>query len=54
MKVLTSRLFYDADLIANLEEKQKEKQIDPDRLKKLMDTAFLTPSGRKTCGKSTV
>ncbi len=37
---------YDADLITNLEDNQKEKPIDPEKLAKTIETAFLTDSGR--------
>lgn len=37
---------YDADLITNLEDNQKEKPIDPEKMAKTIETAFLTDSGR--------
>ena len=45
------KVLYDADLIANLEEKQKEKASDPDRLEEVIETAFLTQSGREEARK---
>ena len=41
------KVLYDADLIANLEEKQKEKPMDPDRLEAIVEKSFLTESGRQ-------
>ena len=40
------KVLYDADLIANLEEKQKESRINEDRLLLIIDKSFLTVSGR--------
>jgi putative nucleotidyltransferase with HDIG domain len=37
---------YDADLIVNLEEMQKEKPIESAKLQRLIDRQFLTESGR--------
>ena len=41
------KVLYDADLIVNLEEKQKEKPMDQDRLADIIEKSFLTESGRK-------
>ena len=41
------KTLYDADLITNLEEDRKEKASDPERIKKIIETSFLTDSGRK-------
>jgi hypothetical protein len=38
---------YDADLITNLEENQKEAPSSPERLKEIVDKSFLTGAGRK-------
>ena len=38
---------YDADLIANLEDRDKENSADTDRLARILDKSFLTASGRK-------
>ena len=48
---INHKAVFDAGLIADLEEKQKENQVDSDRIKHLIDTAFLTPSGRKHAEK---
>jgi HD superfamily phosphodiesterase len=45
------KVLYDADLIANLEEKQKEKASDPARLEEVIETAFLTKSAREEARK---
>ena len=41
------KVLYDADLIVNLEEKQKEAPSDPDHLAKIVENSFLTDSGRQ-------
>lgn len=38
---------YDADLIVNFEEKQKENPTPPERMRQIIDKAFLTTSGRE-------
>jgi HD superfamily phosphodiesterase len=38
---------YDADLITNLEEKQKKSARDPEKVAGVIDKSFLTESGRK-------
>jgi predicted HD phosphohydrolase len=38
---------YDADLIANLEDRDKESPVDADRLARIIDKSILTASGRK-------
>jgi len=38
---------YDADLITNLEEKQKEAPTPREKLSEIIDTSFLTQGGRK-------
>jgi hypothetical protein len=42
---------YDADLIVNLEESQKENPSDPEKLKKTIESVFLTESGRNLAKK---
>jgi HD superfamily phosphodiesterase len=42
---------YDADLITNLEEGQKESPMDSDRLVRIIDKSFLTASGRQLAGQ---
>jgi HD superfamily phosphodiesterase len=41
------KVVYDADLIANLEEKQKKTAIDSAQLEKMIEAGFLTASGRE-------
>jgi hypothetical protein len=41
------KVIYDADLIVNLEENQKEKASPPDRLAAIINQSFLTDSGRE-------
>ena len=45
------KVMYDADLIVNLDEKQKESPSDPDHLKSVIEKSFLTESGRKYAEK---
>jgi len=40
------RCLYDADLIVNLEEKQKEQAGDPEHLEKVIKESFLTETGK--------
>jgi HD superfamily phosphohydrolase YqeK len=46
-ETINFKVLYDADLIANLEDDSKEKQINPDRLNRIIEKSFLTDSGRK-------
>ena len=41
------KVLYDADLITNLEEEQKENPVDTKKLSELIETSFLTKSGCK-------
>jgi hypothetical protein len=41
------KALYDADLIVNLEETQKEKPSGPERMEQIIEKSFLTDSGRK-------
>lgn len=41
------KVLYDADLIANLEERQKENPMTTDKLAEFIEKSFLTKSGRK-------
>jgi HD superfamily phosphohydrolase YqeK len=45
-ETLNFKALYDADLIANLEEKQKERPSDPQRLADIIDKSFLTETGK--------
>ena len=42
------KVVYDADLIENLDEKQKEDPTDKDKLSEKIDRLFLTPAGCET------
>ena len=44
---ISFKAVYDADFIANLEDKQKETPTDPDDLKDIIDKSFLTEGGRE-------
>ncbi|MFW6082374.1 MAG: HD domain-containing protein [Desulfosalsimonas sp.] len=44
---LNFRVLYDADLIANIEDKRKEKKADPEQVKKTITKKFLTRAGRQ-------
>lgn len=41
------KCIYDADLLTNMEEAQKESPTDPDKLAKRMNDLFMTASGKK-------
>jgi hypothetical protein len=41
------KVLYDADLITNIEENNKEKPIDREHIKQIINKSFLTESGRK-------
>jgi hypothetical protein len=45
------KVLYDADLMVNLEEKQKESPIDPEQCRKIIEKSFLTPGGRVLAAK---
>ena len=45
------KIIYDADLIANIEEKQKESQMDDEILASLLDKSLLTESGRNLANR---
>jgi HD superfamily phosphodiesterase/DNA-directed RNA polymerase subunit RPC12/RpoP len=45
------KILYDADLIVNLEEKQKESPISQEKLSGIIEKSFLTESGRKLAQK---
>ena len=40
------KVVYDSDRIANMEERLKEKPMDPDDLARVIEKSFLTESGR--------
>jgi len=50
-ETINFKALYDADLIVNLEEKEKKTPMDREKLKKLIEKAFLTESGRKLAKK---
>jgi HD superfamily phosphodiesterase len=50
-ETINFKVLYDADLIANLEEKQKESPMEKERLEKIIEKSFLTESGRKEAQK---
>jgi len=45
------KVLYDADMITNTEERHKEKPMDPDGLKKVIQTFLLTESGKEEAKK---
>jgi len=45
------KVLYDADLIANLEEKQQQEPSDEQHLRKIIDHSFLTAGGRELARK---
>ena len=50
-ETLNFKILYDADLIANIEDNHKGQPIDPDKVKKIIETSFLTEGGRKLAEK---
>ena len=46
-ETLNFRALYDADLITNLEEKQKERPSDTEKLSNIIDKSFLTKTGKR-------
>ncbi len=46
------KALYDADLIVNIEEKQKDNPMDHERLAKIIEKSFLTESGREEARKT--
>ena len=50
-ETLNFKVLYDADLITNLEEKQKENRIDQEKLTGIIEKSFLTESGREEARK---
>ncbi len=48
---LNFKVLYDADLIANIEDNHKEKPADPEKIKKTIDSSFLTENGKKTAAE---
>ena len=50
-ETLNFKVVYDSDLIENLSEKHKEKPLERERLVKIVEKSFLTPSGRKEAEK---
>lgn len=45
-ETINFKSLYDADLITNLEESNKEKPMDKDRIRRIIEKSFLTASGR--------
>jgi HD superfamily phosphodiesterase len=45
-ETINFKVLYDADLIVNLEEKQKEKSSPPEHLEKIIEKSFLTQTGQ--------
>ena len=46
-ETINFKCLYDADLITNLEEKQKDAPHDPEKLKDIIKKSFLTDTGRE-------
>jgi len=47
-ETLNFKVLYDADLIANIEDNHKEKPVNAEKIKKIINTSFFTKSGKKT------
>ena len=50
-ETINFKSLYDADLITNLEEKQKENPIEPEKLTGIIEKSFLTGSGANLARK---
>jgi HD superfamily phosphohydrolase YqeK/Zn ribbon nucleic-acid-binding protein len=50
-ETINFKSLFDADLIANLEESQKEKALEREQLDRVLEESFLTDSGRKLAEK---
>ena len=50
-ETINFQCLYDADLVVNMEEHQKESPSDPEKLKQTVESSFLTESGRNLAGK---
>lgn len=50
-ETMNFKVLYDADLITNLEEKQKEAPSSPEHLQKIIDHSFLTPAGAELAAR---
>jgi len=50
-ETINFKALYDADLIVNLEEKQKESPTAPVKMRKILEKSFLTTSGRALAGE---
>ncbi|MFZ2634233.1 MAG: HD domain-containing protein [Desulfosalsimonadaceae bacterium] len=51
-ETLNFKVLYDSDLIANVEEKQKERPSSREQLERIVSRCFLTESGRKAAEKT--
>ncbi|MDA3898480.1 MAG: HD domain-containing protein [Desulfobacteraceae bacterium] len=47
-ETLNFKVIYDADLIVNIEDNQKEKKSDPEKIEKIINSSFFTENGKKT------
>jgi HD superfamily phosphodiesterase len=50
-ETLNFKVLYDADLIANIEDNQKENPIKPEKIKKIIESSFCTKNGKKIATK---
>jgi hypothetical protein len=46
-ETMNFKIVYDADLLSNLEEKHKKSSMEPQRLIELIESEFLTKSGKE-------
>lgn len=51
-ETLNFKIVYDADLIVNLEEKQKEKKTDRERLSRIIEKTMFTDTGKRLARKA--
>ncbi|MEE8400207.1 MAG: HD domain-containing protein [Desulfobacterales bacterium] len=48
------KVLYDADLIANIEDQQKDAPMDPEKIARIIEDLFLTRSGREEAQETLV
>jgi len=51
-ETLNFKIVYDADLIVNLEEKQKKKKTDRERLSRIIEKTLFTDTGKRLARKA--
>ena len=50
-ETINFKVLYDADMITNMEERHKEKPVDPDHIDNFIQTSLLTEGGKEEAEK---